>query len=87
MLKKKDPIVGMFAVTGSDGIFDYIDQQQVANEVANSLFVTDKDSESQSPHALMESIQGLIMKSSKLWIMYQRGYRDDITLAVKKIHL
>jgi hypothetical protein len=47
----------MFAVTTSDGIFDNMDrQQQNAIELVNSLFATNKYSETQSPHVLMEKI-------------------------------
>ena len=71
-------------MSGSDGIFDYIDRQEVANELAKCIDTTGNSTGDQC-RTLMEIVKELVMKSSKLWKNHQAGYRDDITFVVKRI--
>jgi serine/threonine protein phosphatase PrpC len=69
----------LFAVAASDGLFDHVPPQEVATELAKSLFA----SSSISP---LEVCERLIMKSSRGWIANGMPYRDDITVATTILH-
>ena len=77
-----DASVQMFAISLSDGLFDYIDIQEIAETLATSF-------ESQADGALYKACEGLIMQSSRQWMSFSQkigqSYRDDISIAVQKI--
>ena len=64
----------LFAVAASDGLLDHVPPQEVATELAKSLFGS-------SPRSPLETCEQLIMTSSKRWIATGMPYRDDITVA------
>jgi serine/threonine protein phosphatase PrpC len=69
----------LIAVAASDGLFDHVPPQEVATELAKSLFT----SSSVSP---LEVCEQLIMKSSRGWIANGAPYRDDITVVTTILH-
>lgn len=77
-----DASVQMFAISLSDGLFDYIDIQEIAETLATSF-------ETQVDGALYKACEGLIMQSSRQWMSFSQkigqSYRDDISIAVQKI--
>jgi len=77
--------VELFAVSASDGLFDFIEPLAVAEILAKSLYQEEGDGH-RAP-TVMEACEQLIRQSSYLWNkeMQGGGYRDDITIAVTKI--
>jgi serine/threonine protein phosphatase PrpC len=68
--------LGLFAVVASDGLLDRLDEKQVAESIASSLFSS--HAKKQTP---LEACEELIMKSSRGWIASGMPYRDDISVA------
>jgi len=70
--------VELFAVTASDGIYDYISKDEVAQYLAKSLY-------NESDTDIAVAVENLVMESSHRWIKRSVGNRDDISIAVNKI--
>jgi len=66
----------LFAVAASDGLFDRVPPQEVAETLAKSYF--GKGDTVTTP---LEACEELIMKSSYGWISNGSPYRDDISVA------
>ncbi|KAL9179753.1 hypothetical protein ACHAXT_007723 [Thalassiosira profunda] len=73
-----------FAVIASDGIYDMVAPETVAQYLGQSLYRANPAS-GVSP---LEACERLIRESSRLWMKASANmpYRDDITLGVSKIH-
>ncbi len=68
-----------FAVVASDGMYDVISPEQVANKLGQSLY---SDENVVSP---LEACEQLIRKATLLWINLAGPYRDDISIGVSKL--
>jgi serine/threonine protein phosphatase PrpC len=70
--------VELFAVTASDGIYDFIPKEEVAEYLSKSLYhELDTD--------ISTAVENLIMESSHRWIKRRVDERDDISIAVQRI--
>lgn len=73
--------VEVFAFSATDGLLDYVELDDIAETVANSLY--DED----GPHPL-SACESLITSAATLWWKAKNGtYRDDIAVAVSKLSL
>ena len=70
--------VELFAVTASDGIFDFIPKEEVAEYLSKSLY-------HELETNLSTAVENLILESSHRWIKRQIEERDDISIAVQRI--
>ena len=70
--------IELFAVSASDGIYDVVPKEEVAEYLAKSLYhELDTD--------ISIAVENLIMESSHRWIKRLVEERDDISLVVQKI--
>eukprot|EP00549_Striatella_unipunctata_P013482 CAMPEP_0118720838 /NCGR_PEP_ID=MMETSP0800-20121206/30347_1 /TAXON_ID=210618 ORGANISM="Striatella unipunctata, Strain CCMP2910" /NCGR_SAMPLE_ID=MMETSP0800 /ASSEMBLY_ACC=CAM_ASM_000638 /LENGTH=220 /DNA_ID=CAMNT_0006628551 /DNA_START=117 /DNA_END=779 /DNA_ORIENTATION=- len=70
--------IQFFAVSGSDGLFDFVEPAEVAEAVGDGLF-----KEGRHP---LSACQELIMDAASRWYKAKKGsYRDDIAISVSKI--
>lgn len=82
--------VTMFVVSGTDGLFDYVEPEIVAEEIAStfrnySISASD-EFPSSSMFSLIKTCGNLVLTSAHGWNEESRGaYRDDIAIAVHKI--
>jgi serine/threonine protein phosphatase PrpC len=73
--------VHIFAVSATDGMFDFLDPSTIAETIAPSLF--DED----GPHPLT-ACENLISAAASGWQHAKQGrYRDDIAIAVSTIRI
>ncbi len=73
--------IEVFAVSATDGLLDFVDVNDIAKTVANSLYIED------SPHPL-SACESLITTAASSWWKAKNGrYRDDIAIAVSKLSL
>ena len=73
-----------FVVSVTDGLFDVLSLQDIANELAFRLFAT----EGKAPDSLKTACQHLLRRASKEWLNsfpIDDPYRDDITIAVHRL--
>lgn len=70
----------LFALALSDGLLDFVPEEQILRHVAESLFPDSSDANDTPP--LLESCEQLIMKASQRWRELVGSYRDDISIAV-----
>lgn len=75
--------VHLFAVSLSDGLFEYLEIEDIAQQLAESL-------EGGSKRGLYNTCQSLILQSSRAWMKQtmerdMQLYRDDISIAVHRI--
>ena len=75
--------VQLFAVSLSDGLFEYLEIEDIAQQLAESL-------EGGSKGGLYNTCQSLILQSSRAWMKQtmerdMQLYRDDISIAVHRI--
>ncbi len=68
-----------FAVVASDGMYDVISPEEVANKLAQSLYSDENDVPP------LEACEQLIRKATLLWIKLAGPYRDDISIGVSKL--
>ena len=76
-------VVQYFAVSASDGVYDVIDPEIVADYLGKSLF----EEGSMPP---LEACERLIREASRLWMKASglgMQYRDDITVGVSTINI
>jgi serine/threonine protein phosphatase PrpC len=87
--------IAMFVVSGTDGLFDYIEPDIVAEEIASTILHSSIRSASEddefplsSKLNLIETCGKLVLTSANGWNEQSRGaYRDDIAIAVHKVVL
>merc|ERR1711920_1217242 len=73
----EDPNIRVFAVSASDGIFNFLQSDDIAARVAKSLYDCD---DSRIDHPL-QAAEDLIVKAAQGWSEKYNGGRDDITIA------
>lgn len=85
--------VKIFAVSGSDGLLDYLPEQSIADHVAEGLYEAadaekgDSDGKQQVSHPLLVC-EDLIYSAAHGWQKDKGGrYRDDIAIAVTDLEL
>jgi serine/threonine protein phosphatase PrpC len=71
----------MFALVMSDGLVEYVKEQDVIDELGKAL----SDQDNLDAKGMMDVLQDIIMKSSKSWLNIDMGYRDDISIAFQVI--
>jgi hypothetical protein len=73
----------MFAVSVSDGLFDKVPIEEIAQYLAVALESDDNGG------SLYKACEELITKSSNIWLekssMFGQSYRDDISIAVHRL--
>ena len=67
-----------FVVVASDGVLDKIPPLQVAQRIAQSFY-------HETPSRPLLACRELIQQASQMWMSGVVGYRDDISISVKKI--
>eukprot|EP00985_Skeletonema_marinoi_P023232 scaffold15319_cov117-Skeletonema_marinoi.AAC.2 len=68
-----------FAVVASDGMYDVVPPEEVANLLGQSVYSDENDV---SP---LEACEQLIRKATLLWMNMAGAYRDDISLGVSRL--
>jgi serine/threonine protein phosphatase PrpC len=75
--------IQMFAVSVSDGLFDKVPIEEIAQYLAVALESDDNGG------SLYKACEELITKSSNIWLekssMFGQSYRDDISIAVHRL--
>lgn len=74
--------IELFAVSASDGLLDFMKPIDVAKHVASSLYLENSNQDGQS---LLVHCENLVFNASGAWQDLGMNYRDDITIAVRKI--
>eukprot|EP00559_Dactyliosolen_fragilissimus_P007429 CAMPEP_0184869540 /NCGR_PEP_ID=MMETSP0580-20130426/34488_1 /TAXON_ID=1118495 /ORGANISM="Dactyliosolen fragilissimus" /LENGTH=570 /DNA_ID=CAMNT_0027371087 /DNA_START=243 /DNA_END=1955 /DNA_ORIENTATION=- len=73
--------IEVFAVAATDGMLDYMDIDEIAQQIATSLY------NDEGPH-LLSACESLINAAARKWNIAKNGrYRDDIAIAVSKLSL
>lgn len=76
--------IQLFAVSVSDGLFDEVSMEDIAQHLALGL-----EGGAHGNSSLYQACEELIMKSSKAWWdksnMFGQSYRDDISIAVHEL--
>eukprot|EP00979_Chaetoceros_neogracilis_P005378 scaffold982_cov234-Chaetoceros_neogracile.AAC.18 len=73
--------IEVFAVSATDGLLDFMNVNDIASTVAQSLYADD------GPHPL-SACESLITTAASAWWQAKNGqYRDDIAIAVSKLSL
>lgn len=79
----EDESIQMFAVSVSDGLFDKVPIEEIAQYLAVALESDDNGG------SLYKACEELITKSSNIWLekssMFGQSYRDDISIAVHRL--
>lgn len=68
-----------FAIVASDGLYDVISPEEVANNLGQSLYSNENEV---SP---LEACEQLLRKATLLWINLAGPYRDDISIGVSRL--
>lgn len=68
----------LFAVAATDGIFDFITPQEVADFLSRAMYTEPSTS-------LLIACEQLIVRASLMWKRMGQHYRDDISIAVTKL--
>ncbi|KAL9181538.1 hypothetical protein ACHAXT_010343 [Thalassiosira profunda] len=82
--------IKIFAVSGTDGLFDYLPGQTVANHVAKGLYDTagSGDAESKGKTHPLLVCEDLIYAAAQGWQEDKGGrYRDDIAIAIADLEI
>jgi hypothetical protein len=78
-----DDSIQMFAVSVSDGLFDKVPIEEIAQRLALGFESDGNDG------SIYKACEELIQKSSKIWLersaMFGQSYRDDISIAVHRL--
>lgn len=73
--------VGVFAVSATDGLLDFVEIEKIVKTIAWSLY------QKEEPH-LLSACENLITTAAISWSKAMKGtYRDDIAIAVSKMSL
>jgi serine/threonine protein phosphatase PrpC len=73
----------LFAVAATDGLMDYLNFQDVANDLGRVLFGTTMSTKKKR---LVDLCEQLVMQASEEWNTRLHGqYRDDISIVVTKL--
>jgi hypothetical protein len=77
--------IHLFAISATDGMMDFVQSQQIADQMGRALFLAAQTGPITSfPFTAAEQ---LIMLSANRWHKELKGkYRDDIALAVATLH-
>ncbi len=83
-LSSLDPALDYLVILASDGLLDKISEIDIAKEMAQSQLLSPK-----GKFMPLEAAEYLILKSSAAWKkdFFGQGYRDDISLAVHRLHI
>lgn len=74
----KSGLLQLFAVAATDGIFDFITPQEVADFLSRAMYAEPTSS-------LLIACEQLIVRASLMWKRMGQHYRDDISIAVTKL--
>jgi hypothetical protein len=85
----------MFVVSGTDGLFDYVTPEIIAEEIASTILhpiIRSATKDDEFPFSsmlnLIETCGKLVLTSADSWNQQSRGaYHDDIAIAVHKVVL
>lgn len=75
-------MIQYFAIAASDGVFDVLSQETVADYLGQSMF------DDRRNKSILEACERLIREASRLWMKDSMGlqYRDDISIGVSRIN-